>query len=123
MAPKIDGAKVDHRYHRVLKNNLVGRRFARAEAGTWVPVDRAETKILVIVTAKLGENPNRRRGQVSSAMIISRGLVGPKLYRNSSTSKGKQVNIPVPFNNKSWRFGAGRAVSSHCLSIEYRGEP
>ena len=64
-------------------------------------MDRAETKILVIVTVKLGENPNRRRGQVSSAMIISRGLVGPKLYRNSSTSKGKQVNIPVPFNNKS----------------------
>lgn len=29
-------------------------------------------------------------------MIVSRGLVGPKLYRNSSTAKGKQVNIPVP---------------------------
>ncbi len=34
-------------------------------------------------------------------MIVSRGLVGPKLYRNSSTSKGKQVNIPVLFNNKT----------------------
>jgi hypothetical protein len=29
-------------------------------------------------------------------MFVSRGLVGPKVYRNSSTSKGKQVNIPVP---------------------------
>ncbi len=29
-------------------------------------------------------------------MFVSRGLVGPKAYRNSSRSKGKQVNIPVP---------------------------
>ena len=29
-------------------------------------------------------------------MFVSRGLVGPKTYRNSSTPKGKQVNIPVP---------------------------
>jgi hypothetical protein len=29
-------------------------------------------------------------------MFVSRGLVGPKVCRNSSTSKGKQVNIPVP---------------------------
>ncbi len=29
-------------------------------------------------------------------MSVSRGLVGPKVYRNSSTPKGKQVNIPVP---------------------------
>ena len=34
-------------------------------------------------------------------MIVSRGLVGPKTYRNSSTPKGKQVNIPVPFSNPS----------------------
>ena len=32
-------------------------------------------------------------------MFVSRGLVGPKLYRNSSTAKGKQVNIPVPSVN------------------------
>ena len=29
-------------------------------------------------------------------MFVSRGLVGPKLRRNSSVAKGKQVNIPVP---------------------------
>jgi hypothetical protein len=29
-------------------------------------------------------------------MFVSQGLVGPKAYRNSSTPKGKQVNIPVP---------------------------
>jgi hypothetical protein len=29
-------------------------------------------------------------------MIVSRGLVGPKVRRNSSVPKGKQVNIPVP---------------------------
>ena len=29
-------------------------------------------------------------------MFVSQGLVGPKVYRNPSTSKGKQVNIPVP---------------------------
>ena len=34
-------------------------------------------------------------------MIVSRGLVGPKTYRNSSTPKGKQVNIPVPFSTQS----------------------
>ena len=28
-------------------------------------------------------------------MIVSRGLVGPKIYLNRSMSKGKQVNIPV----------------------------
>ena len=28
-------------------------------------------------------------------MIVSRGLVGPKMYLNRSTSNGKQVNIPV----------------------------
>jgi hypothetical protein len=56
-----------------------------------------ETKILVAVAAKSGENPDRRKGQGSSAMIISRGSVGPKTYPNWSTPKGKQVNIPVPF--------------------------
>lgn len=38
-------------------------------------------------------------------MIVSRGLVGPKLYRNPSTSKGKQVNIPVPSDIKTDVFG------------------
>lgn len=38
-------------------------------------------------------------------MIVSRGLVGPKTYRNSSTPKGKQVNIPVPLDIKTNVFG------------------
>ena len=68
-------------------------------------MDRVETKILVAVAAKSGENPDRRKGQGSSAMFVSRGLVGPKTYRNTSTPKGLQVNIPVLFNNKTDVFG------------------
>jgi hypothetical protein len=68
-------------------------------------VDHAETKILVAVAAKSGENPDRRMGQGSSAMFVSRGSVGPKTYPNQSTPNGKQVNIPVPFNNKTNTFG------------------
>ena len=64
-------------------------------------MDRAETKILVAVAAKSGENPDRRKGQGSSAMFVSRGSVGPKTYLNRSTPNGKQVNIPVPFNIKT----------------------
>ena len=61
----------------------------------------AETKILVAVAAKSGENPDRRKGQGSSAMFVSRGSVGPKTYPNQSTPNGKQVNIPVPFSIKT----------------------
>ncbi len=68
-------------------------------------MDRAETKILVAVAAKSGENPDRRMGQGSSAMIVSRGSVGPKTYPNQSTPNGKQVNIPVPFSVKTNAFG------------------
>ena len=64
-------------------------------------MDRVETKILVAVAAKSGENPDRRMGQGSSAMFVSRGSVGPKTYLNRSTPNGKQVNIPVPFNIKT----------------------
>ena len=64
-------------------------------------MDRAETKILVAVAAKSGENPDRRMGQGSSAMFVSRGSVGPKTYPNQSTPYGKQVNIPVPFSVKT----------------------
>ena len=64
-------------------------------------MDRVETKILVAVAAKSGENPDRRMGQGSSAMFVSRGSVGPKTYLNRSTPNGKQVNIPVPFNDKT----------------------
>jgi hypothetical protein len=64
-------------------------------------VDRVETKILVVVAAKSGENPDRRMGQGSSAMFVSRGSVGPKTYLNRSTPNGKQVNIPVPVSIKT----------------------
>ena len=65
-------------------------------------MDRVETKILVAVAAKSGENPDRRMGQGSSAMFVSRGSVGPKTYLNRSTPDGKQVNIPVPLFNAMW---------------------
>ena len=66
-----------------------------------MPWTAAETKILVAVAAKSGENPDRRMGQGSSAMFVSRGSVGPKTYPNQSTPNGKQVNIPVPFSIKT----------------------
>ena len=34
-------------------------------------------------------------------MFVSRGLVGPKIFPNWRMSNGKQVNIPVPFSNKT----------------------
>ena len=78
-------------------------------------MDRAGTKILVAVAAKSGENPDRRKGQGSSAMFVSRGSVGPKTYLNRSTPNGKQVNIPVPFNNKTNTFGY---VEHSCLDVQ-----
>ena len=81
------------------------------------------TKILAAVAAKSGGNPDRRMGQVSSAMFVSRGLVGPKVYRNSSTSKGKQVNIPVPFNSETDASGSAEHLLPGCSSVEAHGEP
>ena len=78
-------------------------------------MDRAETKILVAVAAKSGENPDRRMGQGSSAMFVSRGSVGPKTYLNRSTPNGKQVNIPVPFNIKT---DASGYVRRSCLDAQ-----
>ena len=78
-------------------------------------MDRVETKILVAVAAKSGENPDRRKGQVSSAMFVSRGSVGPKTYLNRSTPNGKQVNIPVPFNIKT---DASGYVKRPCLGVQ-----
>ena len=59
-------------------------------------MNRAGLRIPLVVAAKNGENPFRRKGEVSSAMFVSRGLVDPKSTRNSTCLKGKQVNIPVP---------------------------
>ncbi len=78
-------------------------------------MDRAGTKILVAVAAKSGENPDRRKGQGSSAMFVSRGSVGPKTYLNRSTPNGKQVNIPVPFSIKTNTSGY---VRHSCLGVQ-----
>src|SRR5512136_2311516 len=50
-------------------------------------------------------------------MIVSRGLVGPKVRRNSNVPTGKQVNIPVPcgFCRKTltlWDMPGGTVVPS-----------
>ena len=42
---------------------------------------------------KAGKTPARRKTKVSSAMTISRGLVGPKLMAKAE-SDGFTVNIP-----------------------------
>ncbi len=52
--------------------------------------------ILVLVTANSGENPERRKGAVSSATFVSGGLADPKWGANHLLTKGKPVNIPVP---------------------------
>ena len=43
------------------------------------------------VAAKCGENPHHRRGQGSSAMIVSRGLAGPKDILNRDIRKGNAL--------------------------------
>jgi len=50
-------------------------------------VDRVRIRIMVGVAAKNGENPFRRRGQVSSAMFVGRGLADPKSYLNGKEEK------------------------------------
>ena len=77
-------------------------------------MDRVETKILVAVAAKSGENPDRRKGQGSSAMFVSRGSVGPKTYPNRSTPNGKQVKIPVPIVSA---MGGRRRVAQPTVGI------
>ena len=42
-----------------------------------------------------GENPVRRKSQVSLAMDINQGLVGPKAMAKAAAD-GQQVNIPAP---------------------------
>jgi len=65
---------------------------------------------------KTGENPVRRNTEVSFAMVISEGLVGPKPMANAG-GDGEQVNIPahryVPMEGRrvvlkaSYWIGAG----------------
>jgi hypothetical protein len=59
-------------------------------------------------------------------MFVSRGLVGPKVHRNSSVPKGKQVNIPVLYDFKSQDPDALGYARRDCRpvqaynSVEYR---
>ena len=41
----------------------------------------------------MGEIPTRRKSKVSFAMLISEGLVGPKVIANAEAD-GHKVNIP-----------------------------
>ena len=59
-------------------------------------MDRAVVKILVLVTAFIGENPIHLKHTVSFATLVSGGLGDPKLHANHSAAKGKLVNIPAP---------------------------
>jgi len=65
--------------------------------------------------------PTTEKSKGSSAMLISRGLAGPKSRRNSSGSKGKRVNIPVPSCSESRRLGAARAGFSPGRTVQVRG--
>src|SRR5205823_12537826 len=74
-------------------------------------------RILGGVAAKRGENPHRRRGQGSSAMLVSRGLVGPKCSPNRRTRKGSGLIFPhradpCPMPD------ASRQAESPCLAIQ-----
>lgn len=53
--------------------------------------------ISALVATKKGENPFRRKGQGSVALIVSHRLAGPKWKGNSLSTKGKRVYIPVPW--------------------------
>jgi hypothetical protein len=59
-------------------------------------VDLAGMKILGVVTAKSGENPDRRKDKGFSAMFVSRELVGPNSRPSGLARKGKQINISAP---------------------------
>lgn len=60
-------------------------------------MDPIGMKILPVVTAKSGENPDRRKGKGFSAMFVSRELVDPNPLRNPSVGKlGNPVNILEP---------------------------
>ena len=59
-------------------------------------MDRAAGKILVLVTAYMGENPIHRKHKVFFATLVSGELAGPKLNANHNSAKGKHVNIHAP---------------------------
>jgi len=48
-------------------------------------------RLLVIVGSEQGENPCRRKGKGSLAMLVSQGLVGPNPTLKRVRGKGKRL--------------------------------
>ena len=59
-------------------------------------MDCAAEKILVLVTANIGENPIHRKHTGFFATLVSGELGDPKPQANHHAAKGKLVNIPAP---------------------------
>lgn len=62
-------------------------------------MDPVGMKILPVVTAKSGENPDRRKGKGFSATFVSRELVDPNCAHNLTHRNGNPVNIPEPYRH------------------------
>ena len=65
-------------------SNSVGRRSAWVEASAQAGVNRAESKILLVVAAKRGQNPLRLKDKVFTTTFIGRELVSPNPTPNGS---------------------------------------
>ena len=59
-------------------------------------MDRVAGKILVLVTAYMGENPIHLKHTGFFATLVSGDLGDPKPQANHLAAKGKLVNIPAP---------------------------
>lgn len=72
---------------------------------------------------KTGGNPVRRNTEVSFAMVISEGLVGPKGMPNGGPD-GEQVNIPahcyVPMEGRSVVLKASYWIGAGASSVSFR---
>ena len=72
----MDGAKAQYRYFDGTQRGVrVSRRGICAEVFARARMERILTRILVIVGSDFTENVKRRKGKVSSAIYVSRGLV------------------------------------------------
>jgi len=89
-------------------------------------MDLAGMKILGVVTAKSGENPDRLKGKGFSAMFVSRELAGPNPQPSGFAGKGKHVNSRVPWVHLSggltlWDIpGTTVVVLNACSVLEFR---